>query len=233
MVEQVTPECCRHCRKAKAHLSEARVGPDFSDVIEPWLGRLRFIGLSKTLRSSARKACPPESIRQQPLKCHALKEPGPWRDHNSRAGILTLTAGPLSSASSQRQPFRINLLVRVVHPGTRGLSYRRASWLACRIRSQSAIKLPCLNPESLRATVEMHGGAALPSFMCIGAYSIRSASFSGSITPFCSLLRSNPFSVSARSITDTLPARSARLAIAFHAVKSWLRSAVKLISTTF
>ena len=49
-------------------------------------------------------------------------------------------------------------------------------------------------------------------------YSMRSASRSGSSTPFCNLLLSKPFSDSARTVTETLPAISARLAIALKAV---------------
>jgi hypothetical protein len=64
-------------------------------------------------------------------------------------------------------------------------------------------------------------------------YSIKAASLSGSITPFCTLLRSKPFSDSARRVTETVPARSARLATAFQAAKSSLRSAENAISTTF
>ena len=51
------------------------------------------------------------------------------------------------------------------------------------------------------------------------------------MTPFWSLVRSNPFSDSARKVTETLPARSARFATAFHAAKSWFRSAENAIST--
>lgn len=51
-------------------------------------------------------------------------------------------------------------------------------------------------------------------------HSIRSASRSGSMTPFRSLPWSKPCSDSARMVTFTLPARSARLAIAFQATKS-------------
>jgi hypothetical protein len=49
-------------------------------------------------------------------------------------------------------------------------------------------------------------------------YLIRSASLSGSKTPFWSLLLSNPASDTARMLTSTLPAMSARFAIAFHAL---------------
>src|SRR5262249_18742977 len=62
-------------------------------------------------------------------------------------------------------------------------------------------------------------------------HSIRSASRSGSMTPFCSLDFSKPFSDSAWIVTCTLPARSARLAMAFQAVNRPFRSVVKLIST--
>jgi hypothetical protein len=48
-------------------------------------------------------------------------------------------------------------------------------------------------------------------------YSIKSASRSGSMTPFWSLDLSKPFADSARSDTVTLSAISARLATAFHA----------------
>jgi len=50
-------------------------------------------------------------------------------------------------------------------------------------------------------------------------YSIRSASRKGSRTPFCSLLRSKPSADSARTETVIRPAYSARLAIAFQALK--------------
>jgi hypothetical protein len=48
-------------------------------------------------------------------------------------------------------------------------------------------------------------------------YSIRSDSRRGSSTPFWSLPLSKPSAESARTVTLTLPARSARLAMAFHA----------------
>ncbi len=46
----------------------------------------------------------------------------------------------------------------------------------------------------------------------------KSASRRGSRTPFCNLLLSKPFSDSAWTVTVTLPAKSARLAMAFQAV---------------
>lgn len=49
-------------------------------------------------------------------------------------------------------------------------------------------------------------------------YLIRSASRNGSITPFSTRVLSNPSSFSALIVTVTLPAISARLAIAFQAV---------------
>ena len=61
-------------------------------------------------------------------------------------------------------------------------------------------------------------------------YSIRFASLRGSSTPFWSLVRSNPFADSARTVTDTFPAR---FAIAFHAENNSFRSAEKSISTNF
>src|SRR5437016_1592625 len=64
-------------------------------------------------------------------------------------------------------------------------------------------------------------------------YLIKSDSRSGSRTPFWSLFLSNPSAVSARTVTFTLPARSARFAMAFHAENNWFRSAEKLISTDF
>ena len=62
---------------------------------------------------------------------------------------------------------------------------------------------------------------------------IRSASSSGSMTPFRSLLWSKPPSESAWTVTVTVPAISARLATAFHAVNNWFLSAVNVNSTRF
>ncbi len=62
-------------------------------------------------------------------------------------------------------------------------------------------------------------------------YGIKSASRSGSITPFWSFALSKPSDFSARIVAVTIPAMSARLAMAFHAVKSWLQSALNVSST--
>lgn len=61
----------------------------------------------------------------------------------------------------------------------------------------------------------VQGGAC-----CAADYSIKSASRKGSMTPFWSLALSKPVADSARNVTVTLPAMSARFATAFHALNS-------------
>ena len=85
-----------------------------------------------------------------------------------------------------------------------------------------------------RITEQREGGSFAGNFRCLDTevvcgvkrqidlkqlpYSIRSASLNGSKTPFWSLLLSYPASDTARILTSTLPAMSARFAIAFHAL---------------